>query len=109
SASLGMYELSDEDKLVVQRARKVERFLSQPMFVAEAFTSQPGQYVKVEDTIKGFREIIDGVHDALPESAFYMIGPIEQAVEKARGPGAEAAPVEEEEPAEAEAEAEAAG
>jgi F-type H+-transporting ATPase subunit beta len=91
-AILGMDELSDEDKLIVQRARKVERFLSQPMFVAEAFTSQPGQYVKVEDTIKGFREIIDGVHDALPESAFYMVGTIEQAVEKARGQ--EAAPEE---------------
>jgi F-type H+/Na+-transporting ATPase subunit beta len=100
-AILGMDELSDEDKLVVQRARKVERFLSQPMFVAEAFTSQPGQYVKVEDTIKGFREIIDGAHDALPESAFYMVGTIDQAVEKARGqaaPEEDAPAVEEPEP-----------
>ncbi len=83
-AILGMEELSDEDKLTVQRARKIERFLSQPMFVAEAFTNQPGVYVKLEDTIKGFREILEGKHDDLPEQAFYMVGPIEQAVEKAR-------------------------
>ncbi len=83
-AILGMEELSDEDKLTVQRARKIERFLSQPMFVAEAFTNQPGVYVKLEDTIKGFQEILDGKHDDLPEQAFYMVGPIEEAVEKAR-------------------------
>jgi F-type H+-transporting ATPase subunit beta len=82
-AILGMDELTDEDKLVVSRARKIERFLSQPNFVAEQFTGTPGQYVKLEDTIKGFREIIDGRHDELPESAFYMVGTIEQAVEKA--------------------------
>jgi F-type H+-transporting ATPase subunit beta len=82
-AILGMDELSDEDKLVVSRARKVERFLSQPNFVAEQFTGTPGQYVKLEDTIAGFREIIEGKHDELPESAFYMVGPIEGAVEKA--------------------------
>jgi F-type H+/Na+-transporting ATPase subunit beta len=82
-AILGMDELTDEDKLVVSRARKVERFLSQPNFVAEQFTGTPGQYVKLEDTIKGFREIIEGRHDELPESAFYMVGTIEQAVEKA--------------------------
>ena len=84
-AILGMDELSDEDKLVVQRARKVERFLSQPMNVAEAFTGQPGVYVRVEDTIKGFQEIIDGKHDDLPEQAFYMVGTIDEALMKARG------------------------
>jgi F-type H+-transporting ATPase subunit beta len=83
-AILGMDELTDEDKLVVSRARKVERFLSQPNFVAEQFTGTPGKYVKLEDTIRSFREIIDGQHDELPESAFYMVGTIEDAVEKAR-------------------------
>ena len=82
-AILGMDELTDEDKLVVSRARKIERFLSQPNFVAEQFTGTPGQYVKLEDTIKGFREIIEGKHDELPEAAFYMVGPIEGAIEKA--------------------------
>jgi F-type H+/Na+-transporting ATPase subunit beta len=86
-AILGMDELSDEDKLVVQRARKIQRFLSQPNFVAEQFTGTPGQYVKLEDTIGGFREIIDGKHDELPEQAFYMVGPIEGAVEKAKQAG----------------------
>jgi F-type H+-transporting ATPase subunit beta len=90
-AILGMDELTDEDKLVVARARKIERFLSQPNFVAEQFTGTPGQYVKLEDTIKGFREIIDGRHDELPESAFYMVGTIEQAVEKAGAAAAAAA------------------
>jgi F-type H+-transporting ATPase subunit beta len=84
-AILGMDELSDEDKLVVQRARKVERFLSQPMNVAETFTGQPGVFVRVEDTIKGFQEIIDGKHDELNESAFYMVGTIDEALMKARG------------------------
>jgi F-type H+-transporting ATPase subunit beta len=83
-AILGIDELSDEDKLVVSRARKIQRFLSQPNFVAEQFTGTPGEYVKTEDTIKGFREIIDGKHDELPEQAFYMVGTIEQAVEKGR-------------------------
>jgi F-type H+-transporting ATPase subunit beta len=83
-AILGMDELTDEDKLVVSRARKIERFLSQPNFVAEQFTGTPGEYVKTEDTIKGFTEIIDGKHDELPEAAFYMVGTIEQAVEKGR-------------------------
>src|SRR5207249_3870467 len=78
-AILGMDELSEEDKLTVQRARRIERFLSQPMFVAEAFTAQPGVYVKLEDTIKGFQEIVEGKHDELPEQAFYMVGTIEQA------------------------------
>jgi F-type H+-transporting ATPase subunit beta len=88
-AILGMDELSDEDKLTVQRARKVQRFLSQPFFVAEAFTGTPGKFVRLEDTIKGFAEIIEGKHDDLPESAFYMVGTIEEAVEKGRKLGGE--------------------
>jgi F-type H+/Na+-transporting ATPase subunit beta len=83
-AILGIDELSDEDRLIVQRARKIERFLSQPMFVAEVFTGQEGKYVKLEDTIRGFTEILDGKHDELPEQAFYMVGTIEDAVAKAR-------------------------
>ena len=83
-AILGIDELSDEDKLVVTRARKIERFLSQPNFVAEQFTGTPGEYVKLEDTIAGFGEILDGKHDELPEQAFYMVGTIEMAVEKGR-------------------------
>ena len=83
-AILGMDELSDEDKLVVSRARKVQRFLSQPFFVAEAFTGLAGKYVKLEDTIKGFKEIIAGKHDKLPENAFYLVGTIEEAIEKAK-------------------------
>jgi F-type H+-transporting ATPase subunit beta len=83
-AILGIDELSDEDKLTVARARRIQRFLSQPNFVAEQFTGQEGRYVKLEDTIKGFREIIEGKHDDLPEQAFYMVGTIEEAVEKAR-------------------------
>jgi F-type H+-transporting ATPase subunit beta len=81
-AILGMDELSDEDKLLVQRARKIQRFLSQPFFVAEVFTGAPGKYVRLEDTIKGFAEILEGRHDELPEQAFYMVGTIEEAVEK---------------------------
>jgi F-type H+-transporting ATPase subunit beta len=100
-AILGMDELSDEDRLVVQRARKIERFLSQPMFVAETFTGQPGKFVKLEDTIAGFTEILDGKHDDLPEQAFYMVGTIDEAVAKDRG---EEAPAEEAEEPEAEAE-----
>ena len=83
-AILGIDELSDEDKLVVARARKIQRFLSQPNFVAEQFTGTPGEYVKIEDTIKGFQEIIDGKHDELPEQAFYMVGTIDNAVDKGR-------------------------
>ena len=83
-AILGMDELSEEDKLVVYRARKVQRFLSQPFFVGEVFTGIKGEYVDIKDTVKGFREILDGKHDALPEQAFYMVGTIEQAVEKAK-------------------------
>jgi F-type H+-transporting ATPase subunit beta len=105
-AILGLDELTDEDKLTVQRARKVQRFLSQPNFVAEQFTGTPGEYVKLEDTIKGFQEILDGKHDDLPEQAFYMVGAIEQAVEKGRG-SSQAEEQAEEEPAEAEAEADA--
>jgi F-type H+/Na+-transporting ATPase subunit beta len=83
-AILGIDELSDEDKLTVARARKIQRFLSQPFFVAEVFTGSPGKYVKVDETIRGFKEILDGKHDALPESAFYMVGTIEEAVEKGK-------------------------
>jgi F-type H+-transporting ATPase subunit beta len=83
-AILGMDELSDDDKLVVARARKVQRFLSQPFFVAEAFTGLAGKYVKLEDTIRAFKEIIDGRHDNLPEAAFYLVGTIEEAVAKAK-------------------------
>jgi F-type H+-transporting ATPase subunit beta len=83
-AILGMDELTDEDKLVVARARKIERFLSQPNFVAEQFTGTPGKYVKLEDTIRGFQMIIGGEGDELPESAFYMVGGIDEAFEKAR-------------------------
>jgi F-type H+-transporting ATPase subunit beta len=83
-AILGIEELSDEDKITVARARKIQRFLSQPMFVAETFTNMPGKYVSIKDTVRGFREILDGKHDGLPEQAFFMVGPIEEAVEKAR-------------------------
>ena len=82
-AILGMDELSEDDKLVVARARKIQRFLSQPFFVAEAFTGIPGKYVKLEDTIRGFKEIVEGKYDDLPEQAFYMVGTIEEAMEKA--------------------------
>ena len=83
-AILGVDELSDEDRQIVARARKIQRFLTQPMFVAEAFTGQPGRYVPVKDTVTGFREILDGKHDDLPEQAFYMVGTIDEAVEKAK-------------------------
>jgi len=83
-AILGMDELSDEDKETVNRARKIQRFLSQPFFVAEQFSGISGKYVKLEDTIRGFKEIIEGKHDDLPEQAFYMVGTIEEAVEKAK-------------------------
>ena len=86
-AILGMEELSDEDKLIVARARRIQRFLSQPFHVAEQFTGTPGRYVKLEDTIKGFKEIIEGKWDHLPEQAFYMVGTIEEAVEKAKRMG----------------------
>ena len=82
-AILGIDELSEDDKLIVSRARKVERFFSQPFFVAEQFTGTPGRYVKIEETIQGFREILDGKHDSLPEQAFLMVGSIDEAIEKA--------------------------
>jgi F-type H+/Na+-transporting ATPase subunit beta len=83
-AILGMDELSEEDKLVVSRARKIQRFLSQPFFVAQEFTGTPGKYVPLEENIRGFKEIVEGKHDALPEQAFYMVGGIEEVVEKAK-------------------------
>jgi len=83
-AILGMDELSEEDRLVVARARKIQRFLSQPFHVAEVFTGAPGKYVELKDTIKGFQEILDGKHDNLPEQAFYLVGTIEEAIEKAK-------------------------
>ena len=83
-AILGIDELSEEDKLVVARARRIQRFLSQPMFVAEQFTGREGRYVSIEETVRGFREILDGKHDDLPEQAFYMVGGIDEAVERAR-------------------------
>jgi F-type H+-transporting ATPase subunit beta len=83
-AILGIDELSDEDKLVVARARKIERFFSQPFFVAEVFTGYKGQYVPREETVRGFKEIVDGQHDDLPEQAFTYVGSIEGALEKAK-------------------------
>ncbi len=83
-AILGMDELSDDDKMTVARARKIERFLSQPMFVAEQFTGLPGKYVPITETVRGFREILEGKHDDLPEMAFYMVGTIDEAVDKAK-------------------------
>jgi len=83
-AILGIEELSEEDKLTVARARKIQRFLSQPMFVAETFTGQPGKYVPIKETVRGFKEILEGKHDALPEQAFLMIGTIDEAVEQAK-------------------------
>ena len=79
-----MDELSEDDKKTVERARKIQRFLSQPFFVAEQFTGLKGAYVKLADTIRGFREILDGKHDDLPEDAFYLVGGIEDAVAKAQ-------------------------
>ncbi len=83
-AILGMEELSEEDKVIVNRARKIQRFLSQPFFVAEQFTGISGKYVSIKDTIRGFKEIIDGKHDDIPEQAFYLVGTIEEALEKAK-------------------------
>jgi len=83
-AILGMDELSEDDKKTVRRARRIQKFLSQPFFVAEVFTGSAGKYVKIQDTIKGFKEIIDGVHDDVPEQAFYMVGTIEDVLEKAK-------------------------
>ena len=89
-AILGVEELSDDDKLAVSRARKIQRFLTQPMFVAEVYTGRPGRYVPVKETVRGFLEILDGKHDHLPEQAFYMVGTIEEATEAAEKMGAEA-------------------
>jgi F-type H+-transporting ATPase subunit beta len=90
-AILGMDELSEEDKLTVARARKIERFLSQPFFVAEVFTGSPGKLVDLQDTIKGFKGLVAGEYDHLPEAAFYMVGTIEDAVKKAQRLAAQAA------------------
>jgi F-type H+/Na+-transporting ATPase subunit beta len=90
-AILGMDELSEEDKIAVSRARKIERFLSQPFFVAEVFTGSPGKLVDLADTIKGFKGLVEGKYDHLPEAAFYMVGTIEEAVEKGKRLAAEAA------------------
>ena len=83
-AILGIDELSEEDKILVNRARRIQRFLSQPFHVAEVFTGSPGKLVSLEDTIKGFKGLVDGKYDHLPEAAFYMVGSIEEAVEKAQ-------------------------
>jgi F-type H+-transporting ATPase subunit beta len=83
-AILGMDELSEDDKITVARARKLERFFSQPFHVAEQFTGTPGAYVRLEDTIRGFKEVLEGKHDDLPEQAFYMVGTIEEAIAKAK-------------------------
>ena len=82
-AILGIDELSDEDKLTVTRARKIQKFLSQPFFVAEQFTGKPGKYVPIADSVRGFKEIVEGKHDHLPEQAFFMVGGIEEAVANA--------------------------
>jgi F-type H+-transporting ATPase subunit beta len=79
-AILGIEELSEEDKLTVARARRIQRFLSQPMFVTEVFTGRPGRYVPVAETVRGFKEILEGKHDDLPEQAFYMVGTIDEVV-----------------------------
>ena len=79
-----MDELSEDDQLIVNRARKIQRFLSQPFHVAEVFTGTPGVFVKLEDTIKGFKGLVDGDYDDLPEAAFYMVGTIDEAIEKAK-------------------------
>jgi F-type H+-transporting ATPase subunit beta len=86
-AILGIDELSEEDKLVVARARKIQRFLSQPMFVAEQFTDREGRYVTIQETVRGFSEVLEGKHDDLPEQAFYMVGGIDDAVEAAEALG----------------------
>lgn len=83
-----MDELSEDEKLIVSRARKIQKFLSQPFSVAEAFTGSPGKYVPLKDSIKGFKEIVEGKHDNLPEDAFYMVGTIEEAVDKGKRLGA---------------------
>jgi len=86
-AIMGMDELSEEDQLIVRRARKVEKFMSQPMFVAENFTGKPGTYVKLEDSVKGFGMIVDGKVDDIPEQAFYMVGAIEEVLDRGKKTG----------------------
>jgi F-type H+-transporting ATPase subunit beta len=86
-AILGMDELSEEDKVSVSRARRLQRFMSQPMFVAEQFTGRPGQYVELKETVRGFREILDGKHDQLPEQAFFLAGGIDDVAKNAEGMG----------------------
>jgi F-type H+-transporting ATPase subunit beta len=86
-AILGIEELSEEDKLAVSRARRIQRFLTQPFAVAEAFTGMSGKYVPSRETVRGFKEILEGQHDNLPEQAFYMVGTIDEAIEKAEGMG----------------------
>jgi len=81
---LGIEELSEEDKMAVARARRIQRFLSQPMFVSEVFTGRPGKYVPIKETVRGFKEILEGKHDNLPEQAFFMVGTIDEAVEEAK-------------------------
>ena len=83
-AILGMDELAEEDKAIVHRARKIEKFFSQPFFVAQSFSGKPGRYVKLEDTIRSFRELLSGRYDGLPDQAFYMVGTLEEAQEKAK-------------------------
>jgi F-type H+-transporting ATPase subunit beta len=83
-AILGMEELSDEDKIAVNRARRIQKFLSQPFFVAQEFTGTPGKFVRLEDTVRSFKGIVDGEYDDLPEQAFYMVGTIEEAIENAK-------------------------
>jgi F-type H+-transporting ATPase subunit beta len=90
-AILGMDELSEEDKLVVARARKIQRFLSQPFHVAEVFTGSPGKLVSLEDTVKGFKGLVEGEYDHMPEQAFYMVGNMDEAIERAKKMAAEAA------------------
>jgi F-type H+-transporting ATPase subunit beta len=99
-AILGIDELSEEDKVIVGRARRIQRFLSQPFFVAEQFTGLEGKFVELDETIRSFKEVVEGKHDDLPEQAFYLVGGIDEAVEKARQIGGS----EEETPAEAESE-----
>jgi F-type H+/Na+-transporting ATPase subunit beta len=102
-AILGIDELSDEDKVTVQRARKIERFLSQPFHVAEQFTGTPGTYVPIDETVRSFREVLDGKHDDLPESAFFMKGGIDEVVDAAsKGSGRRDEPKAEAEPEQAE-------
>jgi len=88
-AILGIEELSEEDKQIVGRARRIQRFLSQPMFVSEVFTGRPGRYVPVKETVRGFKEILEGKHDNLPEQAFFMVGTIEDAIAEAKKMGVE--------------------